>query len=61
LRGIIDTDAATAAWEEALQIPDWSGLVAWSHGDLSPGNVLLVDGRLGAVIDFGAWVIPAST
>jgi aminoglycoside phosphotransferase (APT) family kinase protein len=53
LRGIIDTIAVTAAWEEALRIPEWSGPPAWVHGDLSPGNVLLVDGRLSAVIDFG--------
>jgi aminoglycoside phosphotransferase (APT) family kinase protein len=52
LHGIIDTIAVTAAWEEVLQIPEWSGPAAWVHGDLSPGNVLLVDGRLGAVIDF---------
>jgi aminoglycoside phosphotransferase (APT) family kinase protein len=27
---------------------------AWIHGDLAPGNVLVTDGRLDAVIDFGA-------
>ncbi len=53
LHGIIDTEAATAAWEEALRIPEWSGPVAWVHGDLSPGNVLVDRGRLSAVIDFG--------
>jgi aminoglycoside phosphotransferase (APT) family kinase protein len=53
LHRIIDTDAATAAWEEVLQIPEWSGPAAWVHGDLSPSNVLLVDGRLSAAIDFG--------
>jgi aminoglycoside phosphotransferase (APT) family kinase protein len=25
----------------------------WVHGDLAPGNLLCVDGRLSAVIDFG--------
>lgn len=28
---------------------------AWAHGDLSPGNVLIDQGRLHAVIDFGAF------
>jgi aminoglycoside phosphotransferase (APT) family kinase protein len=28
---------------------------AWAHGDLSPGNVLIDQGRLRAVIDFGAF------
>ncbi|WP_093798214.1 aminoglycoside phosphotransferase family protein [Streptomyces sp. Wb2n-11] len=53
MHGIIDTEAATAAWEEALRIPERSGPAAWSHGDLSPGNVLADRGRLSAVIDFG--------
>jgi len=53
LHGMIDTAAATAAWDVALQAPAWPSLPVWIHGDLSPGNLLLVDGRLSAVIDFG--------
>jgi aminoglycoside phosphotransferase (APT) family kinase protein len=49
----IDTDAALALWERAIALPEWSGGPMWSHGDLSPGNVLVRDGRLSAVIDFG--------
>jgi aminoglycoside phosphotransferase (APT) family kinase protein len=52
LHGMIDTGAATAAWEEALLLPEWSGRPAWMHGDLAPGNVLVAHGRLSAVIDF---------
>ncbi|MEW1724864.1 aminoglycoside phosphotransferase family protein [Streptomyces sp. NPDC093109] len=53
LSGVIDTGAATAAWEEALSAPTWQGPPVWVHADLSPGNVLLTGGRLTAVIDFG--------
>lgn len=53
LRGMIDTDAATATWEAALRTPAWSGPSVWVHGDLSPGNLLLQGGQLTAVIDFG--------
>ncbi len=53
LRGMIDTDAATAAWEAALRAPAWHGPPTWSHGDLQSGNLLAVGGRLSAVIDFG--------
>jgi aminoglycoside phosphotransferase (APT) family kinase protein len=53
LQGMIDTAAATAAWDEALRAPGWPGSPVWLHGDLMPGNLLLVDGRLSAVIDFG--------
>jgi aminoglycoside phosphotransferase (APT) family kinase protein len=53
LRGSIDTDAATEAWEAALRAPAWDGPPAWIHGDLSSGNLVALDGRLSAVIDFG--------
>lgn len=52
LEGMIDTKAATAAWEAALDTPAWAGPPVWIHGDISPGNLLLRDGRLAAVIDF---------
>lgn len=49
----VDFDAATALWETALRAPEWAGRPVWIHADLQPGNVLLADGRLSAVIDFG--------
>jgi aminoglycoside phosphotransferase (APT) family kinase protein len=51
LHGMIDTDAVTTVWDEALRLPEWPEPDMWSHGDLSPGNVLVQDGRLSAVID----------
>lgn len=53
LRGMVDTDAVTAAWEVALKAPEWHGPPVWVHSDLMPGNLLIVQGRLSAVIDFG--------
>ena len=53
LRGVIDVDAATAAWEAALAAPAWDGPPVWVHSDLLPGNLLVEHGRLSAVIDFG--------
>jgi aminoglycoside phosphotransferase (APT) family kinase protein len=50
---MIDVDAATAAWEDALAAPEWSGAPVWTHGDLLPGNVLVRGGRLAGVIDWG--------
>lgn len=52
-RGVIDTDAVTAAWETSLRAPAWDGTPVWTHGDLVPPNLLVADGRLRAVIDFG--------
>jgi aminoglycoside phosphotransferase (APT) family kinase protein len=49
----IDGDATLRSWEESLNAPPWEGVEVWVHGDLLPGNLLVVDGRLSAVIDFG--------
>jgi aminoglycoside phosphotransferase (APT) family kinase protein len=49
----IDTDATTRSWEESLDAAVWDGEEVWVHGDLLPGNLLVVGGRLSAVIDFG--------
>lgn len=52
LRDEFDTGLVLAAWEASLAADTWSGPPRWIHGDLMPGNVLTVDGRLSAVIDF---------
>ena len=49
----VDGAAAAAAWEEALAVPEWDGPPVWIHGDLQPGNLLVLSGKLHAVIDFG--------
>jgi aminoglycoside phosphotransferase (APT) family kinase protein len=53
LRGMLDAKAATALWNAAIEAPAWHGPPVWIHGDLQSGNLLAVDGRLSAVIDFG--------
>jgi aminoglycoside phosphotransferase (APT) family kinase protein len=53
LRNLFDLSAVAAAWDAALQTKPWSGSPVWVHADLGPGNVLVRDGRLSAVIDFG--------
>ena len=53
LHGLIDTAAVTALWDAAIEAPMWHGSPVWVHGDLRPGNLLAVKGRLSAVIDFG--------
>lgn len=54
LSSMMDTQEIATAWESALDLPAWEGPNVWIHGDLSAGNILTVDGRLNAVIDFGA-------
>ena len=56
LAGQIDIDVVTAAWEAALDTR-WDGPDVWVHGDVTSTNLLVVDGRLAAVIDFGCCAV----
>jgi|HubBroStandDraft_5_1064220.scaffolds.fasta_scaffold81038_1 aminoglycoside phosphotransferase (APT) family kinase protein len=50
----VDGQAFLSAWEEALRGPAWNGAGVWIHADLLPPNLLVRNGRLRAVIDFGS-------
>lgn len=52
LAGRIDTAGASRVWEAALESGE-RGPPVWIHGDVSAENLLVADGRLCAVIDFG--------
>lgn len=52
LNGKIDVVAAAEVWDAALSTT-WTRLPVWIHGDISLGNLLVKEGRLSAVIDFG--------
>lgn len=45
--------AAREAWDRAVAAPAWSGPPLWLHADLHPANVVVRDGTLAGVIDFG--------
>ena len=48
----VPADGVAEVWESALSSP-WDGRPVWFHGDVAHGNLLVRDGRLAAVIDFG--------
>lgn len=52
LSGVIDTTSAAAVWDAALAANAQAAPV-WVHGDVTGANLLVVHGRLSAVIDFG--------
>ena len=52
LTGRVDTARAAAVWDAALTA-EWAGAPVWFHGDIASGNLLVADGKLAAVIDFG--------
>ncbi len=43
-------------WKEAVST-EWSNKPVWIHGDIAPGNLLVSNGKLSAVIDFGVMAI----
>jgi aminoglycoside phosphotransferase (APT) family kinase protein len=48
----IDTEAARRVWDAALRT-EITAPPVWFHGDIAHGNLLVRDGNLWAVIDFG--------
>ncbi|WAZ19104.1 aminoglycoside phosphotransferase family protein [Streptomyces cinnabarinus] len=62
LDGVFDATAMAELWDAALSAPGWDRSPVWFHGDFHTGNLLTVEGRLSAVIDFGGLGIgdPAS-
>jgi len=49
----IDTAAAEEVWATALK-SQWQDSPVWVHGDIAYGNLLVENGKLSAVIDFGS-------
>ena len=49
----LDVSLLTKIWECALG-SSWREKPVWVHGDIAEGNLLVRDGRLSAVIDFGS-------
>ena len=56
LSGLAEVDAVTAAWESAISAPAWAGRRVVLHSDLLPGNLLMLNGRLSAVIDWSRYI-----
>lgn len=49
----VDVDRATAVWDAAVAAPAYAGPPTWVHGDLLAANLLVADGRLVGVLDWG--------
>ncbi len=47
-------DDIRAVWDDAAATPEWPGPRVWVHGDLHPANVVIADGTLAGIVDFGA-------
>ncbi|WP_046730941.1 aminoglycoside phosphotransferase family protein [Streptomyces humi] len=50
----LDVDTLERLWRAARALPGPRGPHVWLHGDLKPTNLLVREGRLHAVIDFGS-------
>lgn len=56
LRDEVDVDALLAVWGAGVRAPAWKGPHVWVHGDLMDGNLLVCDGHLSGVIDWGGLI-----
>jgi aminoglycoside phosphotransferase (APT) family kinase protein len=48
----VPADAVRRVWDDAMS-SSWDRAPVWLHGDVATGNLLVRDGRLAAVLDFG--------
>ncbi len=55
----LDLDAALEVWERAVELPGSvrTPATGWYHGDLLAENLLVREGRLAAVLDFGGLAV----
>ncbi|WP_042392085.1 aminoglycoside phosphotransferase family protein [Streptacidiphilus carbonis] len=49
----IDVAGMRKVWDQAVAAPEWDGPPLWIHADLHPANVVVADGTLAGVVDFG--------
>jgi aminoglycoside phosphotransferase (APT) family kinase protein len=49
----VDAPGALELWERALRAPEWEGPRVWVHCDLDARNLLVRDGSLTGVLDWG--------
>lgn len=55
--GLLDVAPVAETWDRCLAVDPHTGDDVWLHADLMPGNLLVRDGRLAAVIDLGSLCI----
>jgi aminoglycoside phosphotransferase (APT) family kinase protein len=55
----LDLDMASRVWDEAMTLPGiaQASTPRWFHGDLLAENLLVSEGRLAAVLDFGGLAV----
>lgn len=53
----LDTDILLHVWETVSQIQEHNATPCWIHTDIQPGNLLVNEGKLAAVIDWGGMAI----
>jgi aminoglycoside phosphotransferase (APT) family kinase protein len=49
----VPAEAVRRVWEDAMSTT-WGRAPVWLHGDVATGNLLVRDGRLAAILDFGS-------
>jgi aminoglycoside phosphotransferase (APT) family kinase protein len=56
LGNLVDREKCLKIWNRAIST-EWTKAPVWIHGDIAPGNLLVANGRLSAVIDFGVMAV----
>lgn len=52
LKDVVPVEELSTIWKKAIH-SSWQQEGVWIHGDVAPGNILVNDGKLCGIIDFG--------
>jgi len=53
LEDLFDKACLLKIWEQALGVEPLAGSPVWVHGDIHAANIIVKNGRLAGIIDFG--------
>ena len=53
MAGIVDVPAVSAEFDRLVDVDEWNGEAVWLHGDLHSANVIVEQGSVSAVVDWG--------
>ncbi len=53
LGDLFDMASLLNSWDKALPVPPWAGPPVWIHGDIHAANIIVRNGNVAGIIDFG--------
>ena len=53
LGDVFDKAVLLHIWEQAVDVQPWAGPPMWIHGDIHAANIIVRNGHIAGILDFG--------